>query len=287
MGLWDGIKEKLGKPDKKEVDYGLEKLIIKAERLPIYFNWYDFHRGKLKPPDFVLGNLKEQRKENRIEANKNRVDDKIRKIHKIFDPVMETMKKDLLKEKAPERAERITEEYHKAENIVNDLESRVQRWFVAGDQILCSEYNIPTTRLIAQGYSSGPHGRLVYKMFTRGSYSKESIQSNIETLYETEKNYEKYNNGRGLKALEEAAKKIDYWQGVHQEQRDNKQRLNELLSGQSKSNKELDVLEIPSKRRSIQARLGEIYREKTEKSEETKASSAKTQESSCQGRGRY
>ncbi|MDD2432910.1 MAG: hypothetical protein PHX01_04325 [Clostridia bacterium] len=171
--------------DKKEVDYGLEKLIIKAERLPIYFNWYDFHKGKLKLLDPVLGNLKEQIKKNRIEVNKSRVDDKIQKIHKIFDPVMETMKKDLLKEKDPERMGRIVEEYRKAEDIVNDLEVRVRRWSVAGNQILCGEYNIPTARVIGRSYTF--LGEITGEMIIRGTYSKESIQSNIEALYETEK----------------------------------------------------------------------------------------------------
>ncbi|MGI6588839.1 MAG: hypothetical protein ACOX2N_08760 [Peptococcia bacterium] len=284
MGLWDDIKEKLEKSDKKEADYGLDKLIIKAECLPIYFNWYDFHRGKLRLLDPVLGNLKAQIKENRIEANKDRVDDKIREIHKIFDPVMETMKKNFLKEKDPGRAERIEEEYRKTEDIVNDLETRVRRWSVAGDQILCGEYNIPTARVIDRSYTF--LGVRAGEMVIRGPYSKESIQSNIEALYEMEKKYEKYNNGRGLKALEEVVKKIDYWQGVHQEQRDNKQRLNELLPERYKPEKEFDVLAIPDERRPIQTRLGEIRDEKAKKSEAAKTNSIKVQEFSCQGRGR-
>lgn len=272
LGLKNDIKAILRRADKKEIDYGLEKLIVKAERLPIYLNWYDFHRGKFNPLDPILGNFQEKIRVNRIEANRNRAEEKIRQIHKIFDPVMETMRKDLLHEKDPERAERIAEEYRKAQNIVNDLETRVQKWSDAGDQVLYCEYNLPTQRLIANNCDviNYPNSGI----YVRLHYSKENIHKNLKALYEAEKHYEKFNNGRGLKAWQIIVKKIyskeaNYWE-ENKEAKENKPQFNELPK--------------PSERKPIQERLDETFRDRAGKGEETTANSPKAQKLSCQGK---
>jgi len=288
MGLLGSIRAKLLKTDKLEVDYGLEKLIIKAERIPIYYNWYDFHvRGKLTPLDIIRGNLEKQIAENRLAANKKRFNNKKSKIHRIFDPVVEKIKRDLINEKNPKRAERILAEYSKAEKIVKDDEIRAERWALVGDQILCSEYNIPTRCIEEESVSSDPEtGRKIRGKFTAlAYYSEKSLQENFKALHALEMDYAKYNHGQGLIALKEAAKKIDDWQQRHEEKWKKEQRFQELLSGTSSSDSPqslIDKIKIPGNRRPVQAHLSEIYNEKASKAEakEAEASSKNARENS-------
>jgi len=276
MGLLDSIRPMLLKKDKTEVDYGLEKLIIKAERLPIYYNWYDFQRGKLMPPDLILGNLEKQRVENRIKANNKRLKNVKSKIQQIFDPVMEQIKKDVNNEKNSEKAERIVAEYRKAEKIVKDYETRAEGWSVVGDQILCSEYNIPARWIIVQGCDYGKHGKVCGKLTGQGYYSKESMQENFKALHEVEIDYAKYNNGQGLMALREAAKMIDDWQRIHIEKWDYEQRSQEQLSGEARSDSYqsfIDKTKIQDNRRPFQARLTKIYNERSSSAEVKERSS--------------
>lgn len=248
MGLLDRNQK-----NKNEVDYGLEKLIQKAERLPIYFNWYDFHlRGTLQKGLISLENKNySSRYMEYTEINKmqrllrpliDELDfrrlDIIRKVNKTFDPVLKKMERDLLNDRNPHKV-KIAAEYHRAEKILYDLQKRNEYWADVGVEMLCSEYNIKKTDL----------DFCLYVTFDEATYNndekaeKEKFLRKVEDLRSLEREYAKYNDNKGLIALDKALEKIDYWERFHHENAAKKlkdqQQRKDILSGNYKSGEEL------------------------------------------------
>ncbi len=70
--------------------------------------------------------------------------------------------------------------------------------------VLYAQHNIPARQLLTELTN-------VNKIYYFQHHNQESIRQVIKELSELEKPYEKYNGGRGLKALEEIKGEINHW----------------------------------------------------------------------------
>jgi len=144
------------------VDYKLDELCSKTEMIRMYYK-SPITEIILGPPRYPSRNLK--------------------KVEKIFDPVLETMKKDLNKTLSPKKIERIRKEISKAKQIKADYQRRIVLWYELGNATFDSE------RRFITGYT-------------------DENQSKYNELHKLEGIYSDYNKGQGFTYLEKIRLKL-------------------------------------------------------------------------------
>lgn len=230
--------------DKKSVNYELEKLIKKVERMPIYYNWFDFYIRKrfIKIRLNDLTSLRDSLKRSQVERIlMEKREDCLKKIDKLFNPVIEKLGKDILNENDLQRRGSLVEEYNKTGKVAADLKKRVNCWYIVGVKLFCSEHNLSGDQLYYYHPSLGEvefiygdEGKKSYNELMKKIYKVKEFRDAVAELRSLEEEYAKYNNGRGLVALEKALKKIEYWQQLHArkaiKEKEEAQRLKEILA---------------------------------------------------------
>jgi hypothetical protein len=142
--------------------------------------------------------------QGKIELNEKIAQDKIQQINKVFDPILKKIKRDYEWEKEPEKAAKLFAEYQRMQASKVELQKRVEKWLALGWVVLYAQHNIPARQLLTELTN-------VNKIYYFQHHNQESIRQVIKELSELEKPYEKYNGGRGLKALEEIKGEINHW----------------------------------------------------------------------------
>ncbi|MDD4146256.1 MAG: hypothetical protein PHS83_04060 [Clostridia bacterium] len=214
MGLLDNL-EKLFRPQKPndfeiedlnalpkiEKDYQLEQLIATAEQIPIYFEGGDVPEQ--------IGNSDTER-DGMFRKIEQKYEDTLENIDKIFEPVLENMYQDLINEKCPYVAQQIRKNIEEAEKIINDLRERAALWKKAVYTIICKE--------------------------TGTFYAERFYREQCVTLENLERIYAQYNEGKGLKALEEVRKRLYQEERQLLEAWTTERAVGEKETGQSKGN---------------------------------------------------
>lgn len=144
------------------VDYKLDALCRKAEKIRMYYKGL-ITEIILGPPRYPSRNLK--------------------KVEKIFDPVLKTMKKDINKTSCQIKAKQINNEIIKATQMKADYQRRIVLWYELGNATFDSE-----------------------RRFTTG-YSDEN-QLKYNELHRLEGIYNDYNKGQGFTYLEKIRIKL-------------------------------------------------------------------------------